>query len=78
MPVFTILTSINDRRQKAERDLVLAGAILLTVMTWFTVGKGLPLVEASVGTASRASGSETRDAFKNKAAEMHIFILNAV
>jgi len=52
--------------------------ILLTVMTWFTVGKGLPLDEASVGPASRASGSETRDAFKNKAAEMHIFILNAV
>jgi len=47
-------------------------------MTWFTVGKGLPLDEASVGPASRASGSETRDAFKNKAAEMHIFILNAV
>lgn len=68
----------DNTKYLAKNHLLLTGAILLTVMTWFTVGKGLPLDEASVGPASRASGSETRDAFKNKAAETHVFILNAV
>lgn len=81
MPVFTILTSINNRQHKvllAKHGSLLTGAVLLTVMTWFTIGKVLPLGEASAGPASRASGSETRDTFKNKAAKMHIFILKAV
>lgn len=68
----------DNTKYFAKNDLLLTGAILLTVMMWFTVGKGLPLDEASVGPAPKALGSETRDAFKEKAAEMHIFILNAV
>lgn len=55
----------------AKQDLLLAVVIVLTVMTWFNVWKGLPLDEASVGAASRVLGSEIRDPFKNKAAEMH-------
>lgn len=57
----------DNPKNLAKNDFfLLAGAILLTVMTWFTVGKGLPLDEASVGPASRALGSETRDAFKKQ------------
>ena len=43
----------------AKQDLLLPVVIVL------------PLDEASVGAASRVLGSEIRDPFKNKAAEMH-------
>lgn len=68
----------DNTKYFAKNDLSLTRAILLTVMMWFTVGKGLPLDEASMGAASRVLGSEMRDAFKEKAAEMHIFIVTAV
>lgn len=68
---------IDSTNFLGKSDLLFPGAILLTVMTWLTVGKGLPLGEASVGPASRAPGSETKVAFKRKH-QKYIFILNTV
>lgn len=50
----------------AKQDLLLAVPPILTVMTWFTVWKGLPLDKASAGPASWALGSEMRDPFKKQ------------
>lgn len=78
VPCQSLLALMTDNTDYlGKSDLLFTGAILLTVMTWLTVGKGLPLGEASVGPASRAAGSETKVAFKRKH-QKHIFILNAV